>query len=385
MAEMLANRVAAIALVVILGGCTAASPGTQQSGTPEPTSEISTPVSGPAQTPQLSAADYAAMERRIERLLDTGGPAAEHIEAVLVSVGDETQVAVYRNRKPADYAHVYSVTKSVLSILVGIAIDESRLRLDQTLGEALPAYRDRMSEEVAGVTIQQVITMTAGFSSNEADTFLLANPDIVGQILSFGLATAPGESFNYSNEGAHLLGAVLAEAVGQTPLEYARAKLFDPMGIESQPAYEGSDYFAPEFYAANFAWAADGSGLNSGCCGLKLTAEDMLKIGQLYRAEGRWDGRQLVSADWVHASTAPQVVVDSERSYGYFWWLAGVDGLRGFIASGAWSEGSAGQLIVVVPDRDLVAVMSCSDSDETPKCWDAGWNLIWELVVAPLR
>jgi CubicO group peptidase (beta-lactamase class C family) len=170
-------------------------------------------------------------------------------------------------------------------------------------------------------------------------------------------------------------------------LEYARAKLFDPLGIDSRPAYEGSDPVAPEFYAADFAWAADGSGLNSGCCGLKLTAEDLLKIGQLYRAEGRWHGRPIVSAEWVHASTAAQVETGDElaANYGYFWWLAEVDGLREFIAVGSGPDGSAGQLIFVVPDLHLVAVMSCSDTDETPNCVRAGSDLVMELVIDPLR
>jgi CubicO group peptidase (beta-lactamase class C family) len=171
------------------------------------------------------------MKRRIERRLDTGGPSLKPVE---FSVGDETQVSVYRNRKPADHAHVYSVTKSVTSILVGVAIDEGKLRLDQTLGEPLPDLRGEMSDETAGITLQQLLTMTAGFQSNEDDTFPLDDPDIVAQTVAFGPTTTAGESFACSNERAHVVAAVLAEAVGQTPLKYARAKLFDPHGIDSR-------------------------------------------------------------------------------------------------------------------------------------------------------
>ena len=71
--------------------------------------------------------------------------------------------------------------------------------------------------------------------------------------------------------------------------------------------------------------------------------------------------------------------------YGYCWWLAEVDGLHAFVAGGNWIEGSAAQMILVVPDRQLVVVVSCSDSDETPRCDEASWGLAWELVVDPLR
>ena len=105
----------------------------------------------------------------------------------------------------------------------------------------------------------------------------------------------PGDTFVYSNASAHLVGAVLRHAIDRPLLEYAREKLFDPLGIDTRPAWQGWDVEAG-LRKPGFGWGTDREGTNSGCCLLKLTAPDMLKIGQLYLDQGRWQGRQLVSS-----------------------------------------------------------------------------------------
>jgi CubicO group peptidase (beta-lactamase class C family) len=224
--------------------------------------------------------------------------------------------------------------------------------------------------------------MSAGFPENDQmDSFTLDNSDIVGQTLAFGLTTAPGGTFAYSNATGHLVAAVLAHAVGGGVLEYARIKLFDPLEIDTRPAYQGSDAGDPAgpFHRAGFAWAADTSGLNAGCYGLKLTAADMAKLGQLYLANGRWAGRQIVSAEWVRASTTRQVAPEDNDlfdGYGYFWWLGEHDGRRYFAASG-----SAVQLILVSPELHLVAVVSSRDTAD-PDPLPAGLAMVEDLAIA---
>ena len=103
----------------------------------------------------------------------------------------------------------------------------------------------------------------------------------------------PGVAFEYSNSSAHLVAAVLQNAVDQPVLDYARARLFDPLGIDTQPAWHGLDTGSPTsgFNKPGFAWAVDRAGVSIGAFGLKLTPADMIKLGELYVNDGRWRGK----------------------------------------------------------------------------------------------
>ena len=251
------------------------------------------------------APDYSAMKQQLQRRLAGDDWSVKAVRAVLVSVDGEIVLSYYRERRPTDYAHVWSATKSVMSILVGIAIDEGRLRLEQTLAELLPEHADQMSDEVSSVTLRQLLTMTSGMQGGYSSLELGAD-DPIDQLVGAAFVAEPGATFVYSNATAHLVGAVLRRAVDRPLLEYAREMLFDPLGIDTRPAWQGWNVEAG-LSKPGFAWATDREGTNTGCCGLKLTAPDMLKIGQLYLDDGRWQGRQLVSPQWVKDSTSNQL------------------------------------------------------------------------------
>ena len=323
------------------------SGGAPSSGTPLSTVPPSPSVGG--------APDYVAMKQELQQRLAGNDLSLNAVRAVLVSVDGDIVLSHYRNRRPTDYAHVYSVTKSVMSILVGIAVDEGRLRLDQTLAELLPAHADKMTDEVKSVTLRQLLTMTAGFQGDGPD---ISVKDPISEIVGGALVAEPGATFEYSNASAHLVSAVLRQAVDHPLLSYARKKLFDPLGIDTRPAWQGWDVEAG-LRKPGFGWGTDRDGTNYACCLLKLTAPDMLKIGQLYLNEGRWQGRQLVSPQWVKASTTNQLTKEqtSDRPYGYLWWTGDIESHPYFAASGSY-----GQQIIVVPDSRLVVVTACDDS-----------------------
>ena len=139
------------------------------------------------------APDYVAMKRDLQQRLAGDDLSLDAVRAVLVSVDGDTVLSDYRDRRPTDYAHVLSVTKSVMSILVGIAIDEGRLRLDQTLAELLPAHADEMTDEIKSVTLRQLLTMTAGIQSRPlVDT---SAEDLIDEIVSDALVSEPGTAF----------------------------------------------------------------------------------------------------------------------------------------------------------------------------------------------
>ena len=158
------------------------------------------------------------------------------------------------------------------------------------------------------------------------------------------------------------MAAVLAEATGMSVLDYARSRLFEPLGIDTRPAFEelldaGNQ---DEFVAADFAWPVDGSGLHLGWTGLKLRPADLARVGQMMLDGGKWKGKQVVPADWVQESTTKQVDTISRRNqenasgkYGYQWWVTEADEEPAYFA---W--GGGGQLLEVVPSRSLVVVVA---------------------------
>jgi len=160
---------------------------------------------------------------------------------------------------------------------------------------------------------------------------------------------------------AAVLAAALDRANGEHPrtiLEYAREKLFDPLGISTRPAFSRPlpDLFAPEFAKAGFGWGTDPNGIQLGGVGWRLTAPDMIKIGELYRRDGVWNGQQIVPADWIQRSTAPSTLNDE---YGLLWWLIGEPEGPGYAALGR-----GGQHIVVLPkSRAVIVYLSDVRSD----------------------
>ena len=214
----------------------------------------------------------------------------------------------YRDSRPESTYDVGAVTMSVVSVLVGIAIDEGYLEgLQQTVGELLPEHSALMSEDVASVTVEDLLTMTGGLPAVPMD---LGGPgDVVGEVLADGLTFPPGERFVYSERSAHLLSAVLTSATGSTVLEFARERLFDPLGIVTEPAAEPAavESGAPAYQRAGFAWPVDPQGRHLGAAGLKLTPPDMARIGQLMADGGRSDGRQVVPFWWVAEATSRHV------------------------------------------------------------------------------
>jgi CubicO group peptidase (beta-lactamase class C family) len=316
--------------------------------------------------------DYQALETAIETKIMSGSVGWQTIAAVMVSVDGTTNIAHYRNgRKPDEALHVWSVTKSVTSALIGIALDEQIIgSLDQTLYELLPRYRRLMNREEKKITLRQLMDMTAGFPPDQPFDVIWKvfqyGHDPVPLILTEGLSVEPGAVFQYSSRSAHLVSAVLKAALeradGQrfpTVLSYARAKLFDPLEIDTRPAYEKRVVLpTPLSYdtMSVFGWGTDAAGLHSACCLLRLRPADMIKIGELYLGGGVWHGKQILPPGWVERSTTVGAL---GSEYALMWWrmtiIPVIDNPTPHEALIA--RGSEGQLIAIVPDAHLVVAV----------------------------
>ena len=297
-----------------------------------------------------------------------------NVRAIIVNVNGRTRFERYYSSSLAESRNIYSVTKSVTSTLVGIAISEGRLRLNESLSQMLPRYAAEMKPSVARVTLRQLLTMTGGFpdTSNLDETGLVTSPDWVRYILKHQ-DFAPGDAWRYSDYGAHLLAPILVQATGESVLAYARAKLFDPLGLVTRPgsAPPVDEAHVPEYQQATFAWPVDPQGFQTTFTWLKLRPRDTATFGQLFLQEGRWNGRQVVPAAWVRQATTaqtgkafPDIGGSSPGSawnptnYGYFWWVEPTAGVTAFYALGF-----GGQLVEVVPSLHLVIVVSSNAED----------------------
>jgi CubicO group peptidase (beta-lactamase class C family) len=230
----------------------------------------------------------------------------------------------YAGLQASDQVPVFSITKTFVSALVGIALADGRLRsIDERLVAVLP-------ETQSPITLRQLLTMTAGFgrslSFQLTDPTALANRPLVNE---------PGTTFNYDSGSSDLLAAVLKRATGMTAAQYAQRRLFAPLGIRGA------------------RWPSSRGG-----SGLILRPRDLLAFGQMYLDSGKWRGRRVVSSAWVRASTRTQVHVPREQAlsegYGYNWWI-GDRAPRLFAA-----HGYLGQALVVFPQLDTVVVVTSS-------------------------
>jgi CubicO group peptidase (beta-lactamase class C family) len=311
----------------------------------------------------------------LDAIVPAGYPS---VRSVLVVRHGYLVVERYRQGIDASDGHdVRSVTKSFVSALVGIALEDRQLQgLDQTVEELLADHLPATADpRLRRVTVEQLLTMTSGLAGDDASLGgdddiwieMLNSPDWVRHILGRRLDSAPGEAAAYSNATSHLLSAIVADATGQSTLAFARAKLFGPLGIAADNALEQTVRHWPPtpaelaaYERATVAWPRDPQGYHFGGAFLKLPARELAKFGYLYLNGGRWDGTQVLPADYVAASTRPQSEPGGPGDYGYQWWVTNESGHDGFRA-----QGYGGQLIQLIPDLDLVVVITSDVNQES--------------------
>jgi CubicO group peptidase (beta-lactamase class C family) len=235
---------------------------------------------------------------------------------------------------------VYSITKSVTSALLGIALAQGKLAsVDQRLADFFPRYASDADPRVRRVTLADLLTMRAGFSGAP----ISSSSNWIRTLMTRPLEHEPGTVFSYDSGSSHLLSAVLTKVTGEQAATLARERIFRPLGI-----------------TGGWRWQDDGQGVSIGGDGLAMRARDLAKLGQLYLQEGRWNGKQVVPAAWVRRSTRPHANVGAGQGYGYQWWVQ--DGPRGRAYA---ALGYGGQAIVVLPALDLVVVLTTVPRGDT--------------------
>ncbi len=299
------------------------------------TPTIDTSWDWPVTTPEEQGMDSALLSQ----LLDAVPEQAPALHSLLIIRNGAIVKEKYFFSHTAATPHVvYSITKSVVSALVGIAIQQGSIQsVDQRVLDFFPGRNfGNMNSRKAAMTLKDVLTMTSGLKWVDADPYwrqIRSSPDWLAYMMSQPLVSTPGEQFNYCSGCSHILSGILYATTGQTPQEYADLYLFGPLGIRDE------------------YWETDTQKISVGGWGLKLTSRQMARFGQLYLDRGRWQGQQLIPADWVAESTRPLVPSDSDLGYGYQWWHNA--SLQGFAALGV-----DGQMIFIHPATNLVVVFT---------------------------
>lgn len=232
-----------------------------------------------------------------------------------------------------------SVTKSVVTTLIGIAADHGELALHDRMVSFFPerTIANRTFYKNL-ITVRQLSAMASGLAciaEHDEQTLseMSAAEDYVQFTLDLETSSFPGTHFAYCSPGMHLLSAILLEATGMTTAEYARLNLFEPLGIEE------------------VMWDTDPQGNSDGWAGLNLHPRDVAKLGYLMLYGGQWEGKQIVSSQWVEEATRRQIKTGMGDDYGYGWWVPPPTDFVEFAA-----VGRGGQYIRVFPELELILV-----------------------------
>ncbi|SHI47905.1 serine hydrolase domain-containing protein [Pseudozobellia thermophila] len=258
-----------------------------------------------------------------------------------------------------DTIHIASVTKSIVSILLGIAIDQGHIKsIEQKVLDFFPGYTIKRREKtIQKVTLRHLITMTAPYKfKSEPYTKVYSSEDWTKSVLDLLGGKTLTEEFKYTTIGLQALSGVLIHATGQPLLDFAAENLFSPLGIKAPKnirIYNKEEHFA--FLKDKYVngWVIDPKGANTSGWGLTLTTRDIAKIGQLYLNGGRWQNRQIVSSRWVAHSTKKHSQWNG-LYYGYLWWI--IDGKENKRYA---AIGDGGNIIYVdTEDECVVAITS---------------------------
>jgi len=257
--------------------------------------------------------------------------------------------------KDTDLHTIQSVSKSVTSALIGIAIERGEINgLNEKIAQYFPNHSSQFIDPLKSkITIEDLLTMRAGIKWDES-SHAYTNPmnnaasmensnNWIDYILSLPMEYKPGEKFVYNSGITVLLSHILQEASGMHANEYAEKYLFNKLGIQ--------DYF----------WKKTPNNLTDAEGGLYLSTRDFAKIGMLYLNDGRWNGSPVITNEWVELTMSPDTdIEESSRKYGYQWWLVPYENNQEkWMYSGS---GYGGQYLLIVPEYQLVMVFN-------------GWNI----------
>ena len=266
--------------------------------------------------------------------------------------------------------HTFSMVKSIVALLVGIAIDKGFIKgVDQKVLDFFPEYKlKRNQEQFKDVTIENFLTMTVPYKfKSEPWTKVCTSQDWGSKVMEMiGGKEQIGERFHYSTLGIQVLSNVLSIASGMSLKDFATKYLFEPLGINDVPNANVVDRATQEAFNKernNRGWVKDPSGFYTTGWGLSLTTDEFAKIGVMVLNKGMYNGQRILSEKFIE-----QMLIEREEGYGYLWWIypknKTIKIMRKEYNTGKYdsfcANGVGGSLMAVVPEIDAVICMTCS-------------------------
>lgn len=300
---------------------------------------------------------------------DVRSGALGDVRSLLVATGDDPPAEYYFNgAQRGEAVPVYSITKSVTSLVTGSALAAAALdSVGVKVSTLLPARRALLVADSlrARLTLRDLLTMRAGFDWNELATSyespanpvaqMLASSDWIGYVLATPMARAPGTGYTYNTGATIVLGAAVA-AAAESPLpELAQRDLFTPLGIPRPPWHQSPD------------------GVTNAGSGLSLRPLDLIAIGRMVRDGGMRNGRAIVPASWLDESLHPHSIAPLGARYGYQWWLLGPAGEWDASHPVFMALGWGGQVLLIDRHDDLVAAITARNFDRDPLAASQEW------------
>ena len=346
MVSMTIRRVAAaLAAVLLLAACTG-GPGAKKQTGPDPGEEWTHVRPGKA---GFKPGALMTMDRRLQ--------GANSSCFAVVRDGKVAHESYFRGADDETPGSAYSMTKSFTSVLVGIAADKGDLSLDDKASKYIPKWRGTPSEDV---TIRDLLSNTSGRhwdATTDYREMALTVPDKTTFAIELGQEEPPGRVWHYNNSAIQTLQKVLEEATGMEPATYGQENLFDPLSMRQS------------------TWETDDAGNTMTFSGIVSTCLDLARFGLLMLHDGKWNGKQIVSSDFVEEATGG-ASSELNAAYGLLWWvndegpvLGAATALGGGNDQPAasqlaprapddtfWAIGAGRQMIAVIPSEDIVAV-----------------------------
>jgi len=299
------------------------------------------------------------------------------LDALLVAQNGKLVLEEYFYLGGREKIHsIQSATKSVTSLLLGIAHDDGLIKdLDAPLKNFFPAYPDSVKRTPASVTLRHALTMSAGldwlenipYSDPKNDALRMnQSKDMYQYVLSKNAdpKNRPGQKFEYNSGLSVLLGGVILDVTGKPADKYAEQTLFKQLGIKK------------------FWWERANGQIHTGG-GLFMRPRDIMKLGQLVLDEGKWNGEQVISKSWISESTAyrlPISELNKQAGYGYQWWR-GTCTIDKKILPVIYAAGYGGQVLYIVPDLNLVVLTLHHNPSEADLSHSIAWSELEKMII----
>lgn len=309
----------------------------------------------PRATPESQGVRSSALSDLVETL----DQEIQQIHSVMVVRNGNVVLEAWWNPEAADKPHVlWSLSKSFTSTAVGLAIEEGKMSLDDSVLDYFPDQAPTdPSPQLKAMRVRDLLRMATGHQTEPPRT---ENEPWATTFLKHPVPFKPGTHFLYNTSATYMASAIVQKVTGEKVVDYLQPRLFSPLGIETP------------------RWDESPQGESIGGYGLFLKTEDLAKFGQLLLQNGQWQGKQLVPADWVQQATGYRVSngsnpdSDWDQGYGYQFWQCRHGAYRG--------DGKDGQFCVVIPDQKVVVIMTAKTNNLQGQL-----NIVWNQLLPGLE